>query len=516
MLGQTSDNNKRIAKNTLFLYFRMLFLMAVSLYTSRVILNALGVEDYGIYNVVGGVVAMFSVLSGSLSSAISRFITYELGRGNSSRLKDIFSSAVTIQVVLSGIIIILAETIGIWFLNYKMVIPAERLVAANWVYQFSIVTFAINLISLPYNASIIAHEKMSAFAYISILEALGKLIVAWAILVSPIDRLIFFSGLVAVIAWLIRMVYARYCKSNFEECHYSIKIEKNIFKEMLGFAGWNFIGSSSAIIRDQCGSILINLFFGPTVNAARAVSSRVNSAITGFVQNFMTALNPQITKSYATGQKDYMFKLVFQGARLSYYILLILSLPVLLNTHYILVIWLNIVPEYTVIFIQLTLIFAMSESISNPLITATQATGKIKKYQLIVGGLQMLNIPIAYIILKLGGKPESVLYVAIVISQCCLVARLIILKDLIELQIRPYIVKVYANVFIVTIISAILPYYLSYTLEESLVSFLIISSISVASTIAVEFFIGCNSQERSLIKKYIQRFTKKQNNDTNN
>ena len=316
-MTNSSSNNKRIAKNTLLLYIRMLFLMVVSLYTSRVVLNALGVEDFGIYNVVGGVVAMFSMLSGSLSAAITRFITYELGTGNKENLKKIFSSSVTIQIGLAVLIALLAEAVGVWFLNVKMNIPDARMVAANWVFQFSILTFAINLISVPYNASIIAHERMSAFAYISILEAIGKLAIAFLITVSPMDRLIFYSLLMCAVALLVRLVYGYYCKKHFEECTYHFLWDKELLKRMFGFAGWNFIGASSAVLRDQGGNVVINLFCGPVVNAARGIASQVNTAVHGFVSNFMTALNPQITKSYASGNRDYMMTLIFQGAWLS-------------------------------------------------------------------------------------------------------------------------------------------------------------------------------------------------------
>lgn len=328
----TTENNKRIARNTLLLYFRMLFLMIISLYTSRIVLNALGVEDFGIYNVAGGVVAMFSILSGSLSAAISRFITYELGKNNVLKLKTIFSSAITIQIGLGIVIAFFAETIGIWFLNTQMNIPIERMTAANWVLQFSIITFIINLISVPYNAVIIAHEKMSAFAYISIFEAIGKLLIAYLITISPIDKLIFYAILMCGVAIAIRLLYGYYCKRHFDECRFHFIWNKQIFQQIFSFAGWNFIGASSAVLRDHGGNIIINLFCGPTVNAARGIAFQVNNAIQGFVSNFMTALNPQITKSYAAKNYTYMMTLIFQGARLSFYMLLLLSLPIIINT----------------------------------------------------------------------------------------------------------------------------------------------------------------------------------------
>ena len=492
-------NNKRIAKNTLLLYFRMLFMMAVSLYTSRVVLNALGVEDFGIYNVVGGVVAMFSMLSGSLSSAITRFITYELGTGNQENLKKIFSSSVTIQIGLAVLIIVLAEAVGVWFLNVKMNIPDARMAAANWVFQFSILTFAINLVSVPYNATIIAHERMSAFAYISILEAIGKLAIAFLIVISPIDKLIFYAILMCAVALVIRFAYGIYCKKHFEECTYHFIFDKELLKRMFGFAGWNFIGATSAVLRDQGGNVVINLFCGPAANAARGIAFQVNTAISGFVTNFMTALNPQITKSYAAGDRKYMMTLIFQGARLSFYMLLLLSLPVLINTHYILGLWLKIVPDHAVLFVQLVLVFAMSESISNPLITAMLATGRIRNYQLVVGGLQMMNLPVSYILLRMGMFPEVVIVVAIVISQCCLAARLLMLRGMIGLSVRKYMKKVYVNVLVVTVIAAIFPFLLAISLDESFLNFILLCFVALICTGITIYYVGCDKTERQFV-----------------
>ena len=498
-MSQTSQNNKRIAKNTLLLYVRMLFMMAVNLYTSRVVLNALGVEDFGIYNVVGGVVAMFSVISGSLSAAISRFITYELGKGNNDRLNKIFSASVTIQLLLSLIIVILVESIGVWFLNVKMSIPTDRMLAANWVLQFSIATFVINLVSVPYNAAIIAHERMSAFAYISILEALGKLAIAFLIVVSPMDRLIFYAILMCSVAVIIRAVYGYYCKRHFAECTYHFHWDREILKKMFGFAGWNFIGASSAVLRDQGGNIIINLFAGPAVNAARGIAGQVNNAVTGFVSNFMTALNPQITKSYASGDREYMMTLLYQGARLSFYMLLLLSLPILANTHYILSLWLKTVPEHSVLFVQLTLIFAMSESISNPLVTAMLATGNIRNYQIVVGGLQMMNLPVSYVLLRMGCIPETVLIVAICISQCCLAARLYMLRGMIGLSSKTYLKKVYLNIVVVTAVAAAIPFAISTNMRASFLSFVTVSVIALCCSALSIFYVGCNKREREFV-----------------
>lgn len=494
-----SENNKRIAKNTLMLYARMLVLMLVGLYTSRITLNALGVDNFGIYNVVGGVVGMFSILSGSLSAAISRFITFELGRDNIERLKKVFSSAVTIQMVLGLVIVLLAETIGLWFLNNKLVIPAERMYAAHWVYQLSILTFVIGLISVPYNAAIIAHERMSAFAYISIVDVVGKLLVAFSMLYSPFDRLIHYAILLAVLSLLNRLIYGIYCKRHFVECTYRFSFDKSLLRQMFGFAGWNFIGASSAVLRDQGGNIILNMFCGPAVNAARGIALQVSNAIQGFVGNFMTALNPQITKSYAAGEHDYMMSLIYKGARYSYYILLLLSLPVIINTRYILTLWLGVVPDHTVSFVQLVLIFAMSESLAHPLVTAMLATGNIRNYQLVVGGLQMLNLPLAYLFLRLGYPPESVFFVAIFVSVCCEMARLYMLRGMIHLSIRSFLRNVYFNVIVVSIIAAIVPVLLSMVLTDDIVGFLISCICCGVCTAISILYVGFTRNERKMI-----------------
>ena len=390
-----------------------------------------------------------------------------------------------------------------------MNIPDGRMYAANWVFQLSILTFIINLVSVPYNAAIIAHEKMSAFAYISILEVLAKLVIVYLLIISPIDKLIFYAVLMTTVALMIRFVYGYYCKRHFEECTYHFIFDKELLKKMFGFAGWNFIGAASAVLRDQGGNIVINLFCGPAVNAARGIAYQVNTAINGFVGNFMMALNPQITKSYASGDKDYMMTLIYQGARLSFYILLLLSLPVIINVHYILTLWLKIVPEHTTLFVQLVLIFAMSESISNPLITAMLATGKIRNYQIVVGGLQIMNLPISYILLRLGCIPETVLIVAICISQCCLAARLYMLKNIIGLSVRQYLRKVYFNVLIVTMLSAIFPYIIFYCLNETFINFILICVVSVISTFVVIFYVGSNKQERQFMLSKVKAIRSK-------
>lgn len=516
-MQNSQQNNKRIAKNTLLLYFRMLLLMAVSLYTSRVTLAALGVEDYGIYNVVGGVIAMFTILSGSLSSAISRFITFELGRGDKERLKTVFSTSVNIQVGLALIITVLAEIGGVWFLNYKMNIAPERMYAANWVLQCSILTFAVNLISIPYNAAIIAHEKMSAFAYISILDAFLKLLIVFLLYIALSDRLILYAVLLCAESIVLRLIYGIYCKRKFEECTYHFVYNKGVIKSMGAFSGWNFIGVSSAVLRDQGVNVVINIFCGAAVNAARGISTQVNSAVHGFVTNFMTAMNPQITKSYASGDRNYMFFLIFQGSRLSFYMLLFLSLPVILEANTFLKIWLNEVPKHTTLFVQLILLFGMEEAISSPLQTAMLATGNIKKYQIIVGGLQMLNFPISYFLLTLGIFPESTVIVSIVIGQCCMAARLDLLRNMIGLSVSDFLKQVYFNIVVVSAVAAIFPVFLYVIMPNGWLRFVVVITASLISSSFSILFVGCSKKERVFVKNKLIYFTNKVlvKNDTN-
>lgn len=504
-MSTNSENNKRIAKNTFLLYFRMLLTMVVSLYTGRVVLNELGVEDYGIYNVVGGVVAMFSVLSGSLSAAISRYITFELGRKDMENLKKVFSSAVTIQIGLALIIILFAETLGLWFLNEKMVIPSERMSAANWIFQFSILTFGINLISVPYNAAIIAHEKMSAFAYISILEVTGKLLVAYLLTISPIDKLVFYGLLLTFLAVIIRLVYGCYCKKHFKECKYRFVFDKSTLKEMFCFAGWNFIGASSDIFRNQGTDILINLFMGPTINASRGISMQVSYTVSSFATNFITAIKPQITKNYALGNMDYMLTLVYKGAKFSFFIMLMIVIPIYTTTPYLLNLWLGQVPEHSVNFVRLILLFSMNETMGGPLITAMLATGEIRNYQLIVGGSQLLNLPLSYICLKIGLVVESVFVVAIAVSCLGMFLRVYMLRSMIGLSLGYFFRHVYFQSILVMMLSMIVPFLISLQIEYNIYTFLFLGFISFFSTAFIVFTIGCNKSEKKVICKQIQK-----------
>ena len=504
-MGAHSENSRRIVKNTLMLYVRMLVLMLIGFYTSRVVLGALGEADYGVYNVVGGVVAMFTVISGALNSAISRFITFELGKGEGAQLNKVYSTAVLIQAAIALIVAVIAEPVGIWFINNEMTIAPERIPAAIWVLHFSVFSFVVNLLSVPQMASITAHERMSAYAYIGLLDGFLRLMVAFLILHSPFDRLIYYAALMAVAVLIVRIAYGVYCRRNFEECRFRPVFDPKLVREMFSFAGWNFIGVSSGVLRDHGGNILINLFFGPAMNAARGVAMQVFTALQGFVTNFMTAVNPQITKSYAAGDYDYLSLLVRKSSKMSFYLLFVIALPVLFNTEYLLGIWLKEVPQGTVLFVQLFLIFALSESLSNPMITAMLATGRIRNYQLIVGGIQLLNVPVSYVILKAGASPQSTVTVAIILSQICFFVRLYLLKRETGYEASKHIKTVYINVLTVAAAAVVIPLVIDGYLPGGFTGFLISATAAVVSAGLSVLYIGCTRDERADIFGYIRK-----------
>jgi O-antigen/teichoic acid export membrane protein len=483
------------------LYVRMLVLMLVGLYTSRVVLEALGETDFGIYSVVGGVVAMCTIISGALNSAVQRFITFEMGKGPDAQLNKVYSTAVTIQLILAAIIVIIAEPAGLWFIRNEMTISPDRIPAAEWVLHFSLLAFVINLMSVPQMASITAHEKMSAYAYIGILDGLLRLGTALLIMHSGGERLIQYAALMAVTVMIVRAAYSIYCRRHFEECRYRPIFDKKLIGEMFAFAGWNFVGVTSGVLRDQGGNILVNLFSGPAVNAARGMAVQLNGAVQGFVTNFMTAVNPQITKSYAAGENAYMFSLVRRSSRLSFYLLLMLVLPLILNTETVLSIWLKDVPDHTTFFVQLFLIFALSESLSNPMITAMLATGKIRNYQLVVGSIQLLNIPISYVFLRMGAHPEVTVKVAIVLSQICLIARLVMLSRATGFPVGEFMSKVYTKaVLMVLPCAASVPVLFELIKPSGLYGAVASCLLCVLWTALTIYIIGMSRDERNMAK----------------
>lgn len=503
------NGNKRIAKNTIILYIRMIVMMLISFYTTRVILEALGVDDYGINNVVGSLVSMFSLISSSLSGSTSRFITFGLGKGDFNELKKIFSTAININIILAIIVFIAIETIGVWFLNNKMVIQPDRLYAANWVLQCSVITFVIGLLSVPYNACIIAHEKMSAFAYMTIFDAVAKLAIAIAIDFYGGDRLILFAILNVVPIIISQIIYWCYCKRKFIECTYSFTWDNKQFKEIFFYSFWAYIGCTAGLMKDQGVNIAINLYTGPTINAARGIAMQINSIVSRFISNFTIALNPQIIKDYAAGNLQRMHNLIFMGTRFSFYLFMFLSIPIFIEVEKILQLWLGQVPAHTILFTRLVLILSLAEIVSQTLITAQSATGKIKNYQIVVGGILLLNFPISYMLLHFHIFPEVTVIVAIVISQLCLVARLYFLRTMVKLPVRKFITNVYFNLIFVTFVSALPPLLLFITMEPGYTRFILICIVSVVSSLSTIYYIGCNVNERRIIISQIKKIKNK-------
>ena len=499
MTNNNSVNNKRIAKNTLFLYFRTILIMLVTLYTSRVVLNTLGVEDFGVYNAVGGVVSMFAVISGALSNAISRYITYGIGKGDKEHLKIVFSTSVNILIIIAIVIFVLCEIVGIWFLNSRMNIPEDRLAAANWVLNFSLLTFVINLISVPYNSCIIAHEHMNAYAYISIFDAGLKLSVAFLLVVSPFDKLIVYSFLLLLTALVVRLLYGLYCGRHFDECHYKPIYDKSLFKDMLNFAGWNFFGNATSVLNTQGINLLINVFFGVIANSARGIASQVEAAVNQLIVTFTTAVNPQITKSYAQGDTQRMNYLVCKGAKFSFFMLMVFVTPLIFETDIIIKLWLKNVPEGAALFTRLALIGAMVNILGNSGYTACIATGNIKKYSIIVTLIGSLNFVITWIAYKLGASVEITYYIYIIVYSIVLITRLKLMKEMLQFPIVMYVKEVLAKIMIPLLASLIIPYILQQLFIPSIGRMIFVVSTSVIWTILCITVFGLTKGERVII-----------------
>lgn len=507
----TSANNKRIAKNTLLLYIRMLFIMVVTLFTSRVVLSILGVEDFGIYNVVGGVVTMLGVLNGAMSVSTQRYLTFELGRDNRVRLKQVFSVCLTIFIFLSIIIVILSETIGLWFLYNKMTIPNDRMTAAIWIFQFSILSTVTSLITNPYNATIIAHERMGIYAYVGILEVALKLGVVYLLLILPTDRLISYGGLIFLSHLLITVIYIVYCLKHFPETHYSYYWDKPLFRELTSYSGWNLFGSMSGIVKGQGLNILINMFFNPSVNAARGIAYQVNNAVNQFFTNFFNAVRPQITKYYAQNEMDNLFKLVFRSSKFSFFLIYVLSLPIIIETPYIIRLWLGQLPEYVVPFTRIIVIITAIDAMANPLMTCIHATGKIKLYQSVVGSLIILNVPISYLVLKYThSSPIIVFEISLVITIIALFVRVYLLKKQIKgFPASMYFKDVIGKSFFVSALTFLIMYGISMSLPNNFLRLVVNVVVGILITLSLFYMVCLNKEEKfltiNILKKILRR-----------
>lgn len=498
-MADISANSKRIAKNTVYLYLRQILVMVVSLYTSRVVLATLGEVDYGIYNVVGGVVTLFTFLNFAMGCATNRFITFELGRKNYKRLNVVFSYSVIIHIAIAVLILILGETVGLWFFNTQMNIPDERMYAARWVYQFSIFSCMVNIMCVPYNALITSHEKMNVYAILSIIETVLKLVIVWMLLIFDYDKLILYAILMFSVSLLIRVLNQVYTIRTFKDVHFVKSRDRKTLKEMGEYAGWSLIGSLGVILSDQGVNVLLNIFFGPAVNAARGVSVQIKNAVVNLSNNLQQAITPQINKSYAAGDIRYMHSLIFASSKYTYFIMFFMTLPISLLIDQILAIWLVEVPEHTNIFTILILVICIFQAISRPISSAIGANGHIRNFQLIEGGINISLIPIAWLFLKIYPIPELVFGIQILINVIAQIARLLIVRPLIALSLREYAKKVVLPCVFVTITAIPIPLCIKMIVPESLIGFVVVLTISLMISSVCIYYCGMSASERLLI-----------------
>lgn len=503
------SSNTKIAKNTLVLYFRMLFNMGVTFYTSRIILHTLGVEDYGIYNVVGGVIILFSFLNISMSSATQRFLTFELGRNAGlERMKKIFSTSLNIHICISLLVLLIGETIGLYFLNSYMLIPDSKMFAANWVYQCSLLASCISILALPYTAIIISYERMNVFAYISILDTLLKLLVAYVLYTIPSDRLVVYSVLMFGVSVIQFAIYIIYCRRNFLESKYRYIKDKVLFRNMCGFAGWNMIGNLSYIGFTQGINVLLNIFFGPSINAARGIAVQLQGGVNQLARNFQMAVNPQITKDYAAGNLSEMYTLVFRSSRFSFFLVFILALPLILQTDKVLMWWLGEIPDYTITFFKIIICISLLDTLSSPLNICALATGKIKSFQIIEGGILLMIVPASYILLKIITIPYVVFVVHFIIALLTQVVRLLLLKRMVNIPLSEYFRFVVLRILLVLFSTLFLLYVLNLIIPTIMGQFFACTFMVITISGIIIFRIGLITEERNFIigkLKYLYR-----------
>lgn len=498
------SSHKTIAKNTLFLYFRMFLTMGVGLYTSSLILRTLGVIDYGIYGLVGGIVTSFAFINSAMVSATQRYLSFDIGKNDLDRLRQTFNATLNIHIAISVIVLILAETIGLWFLNNILDIPLNRLSAANWVYQFSIFAFILEIIQVPYNALLIAREHMSIYAYFSILETILKLVIVFILVNIHTDKLILYSVLTFVVIFIVRLIYKIYCKKHFEESIYQFYYDKSYYRELLNYSGWNLFGGLAMVARGQGSNILLNLFFGPVANAAFGITNMIQGIVGNFVNNFQVAVNPQIVKNYAKGETQVALDLIYKSAKFSFFGMLILIIPVMLNLNFLILIWLHNIPKYVVEFTQLALIFSLIESLVGPLAAGAQATGKIKWYQVIVGIFIFLVFPLTYVAFKIDKDPTILYWIFIANSFLALLFRLIFLRNMISLKLSDFFARVGLPICIVSIFSFMLIRYIFPVKPNDLITFIIQTAVVVLIVFFLIIIFGTSKGERQYGLRFIK------------
>lgn len=486
----------------------MLVLMAVSLYTSRVVLEALGVEDYGIYNVVGGIVVMFTFINNAMVTSTQRYLNYEIGRNDVINTQKVFSISVNIHVLIALFILVLSETIGLWFLNTTIHYPESRELAVHVIYQLSILTTCVKIIRAPYNAAIIAYEKMSFYAYLSILEAVLQLLIVYLLRIMPFDSLIMYSLLLLFVAIIINLCYYAYSRVKFQTCAYVFTKDKSLYRQLLSFSGWSLFGGVANISAGQGLNMILNYFFGVIVNAALGIANQVGSALSSFIVSFQTAFKPQLVKSYASGDIEYFNKLILSSSKYSYLLSFVLALPIFICCPEVLSIWLTAVPDYSVAFCRLMLIFSILDALQGPLWYSVLAVGKIKNYQIIMSLMILSNLPISYVCIKLGCQPSIVLTIRCIINFASLFVRLWYLKRLFNFPVKSFVSGVIARILPITIIASLL-YWQPLNVDSAILKVLIIGVESIAINFILILIIGLNKSERAIILNKIYEFNVK-------
>ena len=495
------SDNKRIAKNTIFLYLRSFLMMAINLYASRVVLQVLGVEDYGLYGVVGSVVAIFSIINGVLAAGTSRFLTFELGKGNAERLRKTFSASFAMHVGMACVIFLLLESIGLWFINYKMNIPEGREFAANVVYQLSILSCMFSLTQVPYSACIIAHERMSVYAYVGLVEALFKLVLVLCLLYVPLsDNLIAYAIILAIWSIGLQVFYRFYCYKRFQEAHLMFCKEEAVYKEMLGYSLWDLLGQICGTGLNQGLNLLINIFFGVTINAARTVAYQVENVLTQFSGNFMTAVNPQIVKSYAKEDYQRFFELIYEAGKFSYFLLFLVSLPIFLEAEYILSIWLVEVPDLTVIFLRLMMVHTLLRVVVRPVINGVHATGDVKFLNLTSGLYSVLTyLPAIYVLYKLGLPAWSCFLVQYFSGCVCTSLEVYSLYRKVRFNVIDYFLKVYVVAVSISLLAAIVPIAIMLSMNEGFIRLTVVIIMSIISTSFCVLYLGMTKHQREVV-----------------
>lgn len=500
-----SENNRRIAKNTILLYVRTLFSQLLGLYTSRKFLEILGVEDYGIYNVVGGVIALLLFFNGSMAVATQRYLTIELGKNDLKAYNNVFSMACIIHAVLALFVLIIAETVGLWFMNSYLNIPVSRMSAANLVYQASVFTVVLSIFVVPYTASLTSHERLDVYAFVGMGEAILRLGVVYLLLISTYDSLVLYGFLLFMIQLISAFIFIVFCTKIFKECRFHWLWNTSLFGSMLGFTGWNLFGTLAWILKDQGSNLLLNIFGGPLINAARGVSFQVSSAVQNLVSGFSAAVNPQLTKNYATENKESLYNLFVTSSKISFFLLFFIALPVILEISYLLNLWLVEVPDYSVLFTRIILLEAVFNTLAGPMVTSLLATGNIKIYQIVVGSVMLLNVPVSFVLLYCDFPIETPFFVSIAVILLSLGIRLLFCKYQLSFNISSYINDVLKPVVLVFVLSSILPLFIYFYMDYGFVRFVIVSFVSIISILFFVYFLGMSIKERVFINNIIFR-----------